>query len=447
MKRIFLMKNIFFGFFLSIILLAPNQAGAEAEAPDGLSQPYGWWQPAPNGRMGGAVAAPAGAASNLANQPEKASQTASIDNSAGHPQATAGAAHTQSNQPEKASQAVSMDNSTGHPQANAGTAHNQANQPDKASQAASMGNSAGHAPTPAGGSMSASQSPKPAFKTSNAESNSHSFTMNRSPIHKIYLNVRGAAQPAEAPEVYYVFTKRTLERHGGVPLEKTVHKAEVVLDNNVWRADIYNVSFGTAEVMSRFKLGDTTVYSQYNFLHFLTPELAEGLEPPETAVLPTDWPSLSFPEGSYNGMPFRGLQTGRTAEFTIKKLGTKNAMTAYLIDPRPEGMPPAPIVHNPSRNDYTIEASEDPTLVVVRSGPMGGISRSKTSVAVVEISGAKEVLTFTLNVTLSRWSYRKINYGLGLAAVAGLGTTVIVRRKRKKFKFNNLGLPEEETKD
>jgi hypothetical protein len=273
---------------------------------------------------------------------------------------------------------------------------------------------------------------------------SHSFVMNRSPVHKIYLHVAGAPQPAEAPEVYYIFTARTLERHGGVPLGKTVHKAEVVMDKGVWRADIFNSTFGSAEVFSRFKLGDSTVFSQYNFLHFLTPEDAKGLEPPAEAVMPADWPAFSFPEGSYNGMPFRGLQTGRTTDFKVTNLPEgAQPVQAYLVDPRPQGTGTSAITHNPKNNSFTVEPPEDPTLVVV-SSPMGGSSRSKTAVAVVEIPSSKEVLTFSMSITLSRWSYRKLNYGLGLAAITGLGTTVAVRKRRKKFKFNKLGLPEEE---
>ncbi|MDR1083543.1 MAG: hypothetical protein LBP22_01485 [Deltaproteobacteria bacterium] len=275
---------------------------------------------------------------------------------------------------------------------------------------------------------------------------SHSRAMNRSPVHKIYLHVQGAAQPTEAPEVYYVVTARTLARHGGVPLGKTTHKAEVTMDKGVWRADIKATTFSTTEVFSRYSLDGTTVFSQYNFLHFLTDNDTKGLAPVPESPMPTDWPKLVFPEGSYNGMPFRGLQTGQTVDFSVANLGQQAAPAGgYLVDSKPGGIEPAPITFNPNNKKYTLSPVDDPSLVVV-SGPMGGSSAAKLSVAVLPVNGSNEVMTFSLNVSLSRWSYRKLPWGLGLVAVSGMTATVAVSKRRKKFKFNKFNQQEEAEK-
>jgi hypothetical protein len=265
----------------------------------------------------------------------------------------------------------------------------------------------------------------------------HTFAMNRDPIHRLYLRVKGADQPTEAPEVYYRTTARTLARHGGVPLGVTEHRANVVLDNGVWRADIAGNTFATIEVFSRFKLGETVVYSQRNFLHFLMEEDAKGLGPIPQTPIPADWPKLVFPEGSYNGMPFRGLQTGQSVTFGVAGVAKNQEPTGgYLVDAKPTGLEPSPIAFNPSKDKYSLSPATDPSLNVVASGPMGGSGKAKTSVAVLPLQNENEVLTFSLQVTLSRWSYRKLNFGLGLVAFAGIATTVIVNKKRKKFKFN-----------
>jgi hypothetical protein len=260
--------------------------------------------------------------------------------------------------------------------------------------------------------------------------------MNRSPIHQLYLHVQGAEQPTEAPEVYYKVTARTLARHGGVPLGQTTHRADVTMDNGVWRADIVGNTFSTVEVFSRFKLGEVTVYSQRNFLHFLTEEDAKGLDPIPQATIPADWPKLVFPEGSYNGMPFRGLQTGQEVDFSVGNVDQKyEPMGGYLVDGEPHGVGPTPIVQKAKNGKFVLTAENDPSLVVT-SGPMGGSSRSKVSVAVMPLNNGDEVLTFSLNVSMSRWSYRKLNWGLGLVAFAGISATIVVSKKRKKFKFN-----------
>jgi hypothetical protein len=265
----------------------------------------------------------------------------------------------------------------------------------------------------------------------------HTFAMNRDPVHKLYLRVQGAPQPTEAPEVYYKVTARTLARHGGVPLGQTEHKAKVTLDNGVWRADIEGTTFSTIEVFSRFKLGETVVYSQRNFLLFLMEEDTKGLSPLPQTPIPTDWPKLVFPEGSYNGMPFRGLQTGQSVEFAVANVDQKQEpVGGLLVDAKPHDVAPGPIVFNPKNQKYSLSPETDPSLHVVDSGPMGGSGKSKTSVAVLPLNKSNEVLTFSLQVTLSRWSYRKLNFGLGLVAFAGVTTTVIVSKKRKKFKFN-----------
>jgi hypothetical protein len=194
-------------------------------------------------------------------------------------------------------------------------------------------------------------------------------------------------------------------------------------------------------------LGDQVVYSQRNFLLFLMEKDSEGLEPIPQASMPADWPRLVFPAGSYNGMPFRGMQTGREVDFTVANVEPQNEpQGGFLADANPHGLDPAPIGHVPGKKKYTMVAESDPSLTVT-SGPMGGSSRSKTQVAVVPLANSNDVMTFSLNVTLSKWSYRKITWGLGLVAVSGLTTTVIVNKRRKKFRFNKFNEKEKENSE
>lgn len=256
----------------------------------------------------------------------------------------------------------------------------------------------------------------------------HSFARNRSPIQSLHLMVRGAEQPEKAPEVYYRFTSRTMERHGGVALGTSTHQAEVVWDEDSWRADIFGPSFGTVEVFSRFELAGRPVYSQYNYLHFLRQEDAEGLELPAKVEMPADWPQFVFPTSSYNDMPFRGVQTGQSVEFEIAAQSSAPEKALVL-----EAGGEAPISLSSSlARKFSFAPLEDTALA--EAGSRG----SKRAIVLATVPHSREVLTFGFSISRSRWSTRKLGYGLGALAGVALITSVIVIRRRRRFKYNDL---------
>ena|GEM_PF-2732605 len=290
-------------------------------------------------------------------------------------------------------------------------------------------------------SQAASPKPKGETKTANAASptimpmaggmpSGHSFAQNRSPVQSLYLAVVGAEMPESAPEVYYRFTARTLERHGGVALGSSWHRATVVRDGEAWRADILGASFGTVELYSRFQIGDRRIYSQHNYLHFLRSEDSEGLEMPAQTELPADWPQFIFPTSSYNDMPFRGAQTGQSAEFEIMTPPGRDVATAGLL--LEENMPDSvKLGYSPRSEKFSFTPREDETLI--ETGTRG----SKRAVAVVELPGSGDLMTFSLQVNRSRWSTRKLGLGIGLIiGVAGIIAFIVVRN-RGRFKYND----------
>jgi hypothetical protein len=265
----------------------------------------------------------------------------------------------------------------------------------------------------------------------------HGFRAQSSPVESAYLVVKDGEQPAEAPEVYYRFTARTFERHGGVPLASTYHKAEVTKDENgLWRADLIGNKFGTMEIYSRYVLGGETVYSQFNFLHYANEEELSGAPDPEIVPgLPADWPVLEFPSSKYNEMPFRGTQTENQVDFALLRNGQKvSPEKSLLVETKKSPFPPETIGFDGSTLKYTLSPADDPRLAVT-SGPMGGMSGSKSMVALINLPN-NEAVTFTLNVTRSKWSYRKLGYGvlfaLCVAAIAG----IVTAERRRKFKYN-----------
>ena len=258
----------------------------------------------------------------------------------------------------------------------------------------------------------------------------HSFSRNRSPVQKLYLAVVGGEMPELAPEVFYRFTARTLERHGGVALGSSYHKAEVVRDGDTWRADFMGASFGTVEIYSRFKIGDRWVYSQHNYLHFLRAEDAEGLEMPERVELPSDWPQFVFPTSSYNDMPFRSIQTSQTVEFEIQtKTGQPVPTMGSVLE---ENLTEARSLDYASMSKkFSYTPPEDPLLL--ESGSRG----SKKALVVVKLPDSGDIVTFAFGISRSRWSVRKLGWGLGALAGVGLVTAIIVIRRRRRFKYND----------
>jgi hypothetical protein len=254
-------------------------------------------------------------------------------------------------------------------------------------------------------------------------------------VQSLYLEVRGAGTPSEAPEIYFRFVKRTLERHGGVALGSSWHRGKAVLDKGRWRADIRATGFGTAEIISRTVLDGAPAYSQHAYLHFLTDEDAEGLEPePESPPPPEGWSALVFPPNPRNDMPFRGLQTGESASFTLETGGVPvESAAAYLVEASPGRGAPRPVEYD-AASGYTVSPADDPTLKVT-SGPMGGSGESKQMVAVAELPGGGTA-SYTLQVTRSRWSYRDLGAGAGILLACGVSGWLLAWRRRRSFKYN-----------
>jgi hypothetical protein len=311
-----------------------------------------------------------------------------------------------------------------------GTLNTPSGTPERVPEGAPLGVSHGNRPKNA-------NSGKDSRKSGRAMPMGHGFPTTRSPIESVYLLVRGGEEPVEAPEVYYKFTVRTLERHGGVPLASTYHKAKVVKDDNgLWRADLVGTRFGTIEVYSRYRVGDETVYSQYNFLHFIAEEEDKSVPVPETVPgLPEDWPVFEFPSSKYNEMPFRGTQTENEVDFALLRYGKNvSPRNTLLTDVEENHFPPQTIGFNDSSGKYTLSPADDPTLQI-SSGPMGGMAGSKSMVAMVNLPG-NESVTFTLSVTRSKWSYRKLGLGLVFVLCTAIVVAIVTAERRRKFKYN-----------
>ena len=275
--------------------------------------------------------------------------------------------------------------------------------------------------------------------TDAAPQTSLSSRLDRRQVKNLYLGVsKGAEIPAEAPEVYYRFTTRTLERHGGVPVSSAIYKAKVEKDSkeNTWRADIYSPDFGTAEVFSRFTLGETRVYSQYTFLHYVRTERdkdeAEKQETsppmPPAVDLPENWPQIIFPVSDYNDMPVRSLRIGEKTNFTVRSgTGRDEPVEALLFEkdnPTPLALP-----YDPKERTFSCTPLPDETLETAQRGA------TKNVVLQVAFPNSSDVATVGISVSKSRWSGLDLNSGLFLLfGSAGL-TIGIVLHRRKRFKY------------
>jgi hypothetical protein len=269
----------------------------------------------------------------------------------------------------------------------------------------------------------------------------HSFMRNRSPVESLYLFVKGAEIPEEAPEVYYRFTARTLERHGGVPLGSAFYRAKVEKDQNgLWRADLVGKSFGTFEVYSKYKVKGSVFYSQFNILHFVTEDIKDGPDMESVSGLPSDWPEYVFPFSRQNKMPFRGMETDTKVDFEALRGGKPIlAVNSYLLDAKDGPYMPAAIsLVDASKGKYSLSPPNDPSLYVSRStagGRPGGRVGFKNMVALLELPN-NEFMTFTLTVSRSRWTYRKIGLGLVFVLTISVIVGLVTAQRRGKFKYN-----------
>jgi hypothetical protein len=302
--------------------------------------------------------------------------------------------------------------------------------PLKDEKAEGEGDAAGKAP---GGHPGGAPKKKP---VNNALPMGHGFMRNTGPVESVYLMLKGAEAPSEAPEVYYRFTARTLERHGGVPLASTYHKAKVEKDaNGLWRADLIGKTFGTFEIFSRYVVNGTTFFSQMNFLHFMMEDDKEYPDPEKVEGLPPNWPSFIFPMSKFNEMPFRGTQTENKVDFEVLRDGNKvETASGFLVDVKDGPYVPAVLNYDAKKGNYNLTPPDDPTLKV-SGGPMGGSSESKNMVALLSLPGG-ENMTFTFTVSRSKWSYRKIGLGVVLILAAATIIGIITADRRGKFKYN-----------
>ena len=260
---------------------------------------------------------------------------------------------------------------------------------------------------------------------------SHSFASNRSPVQSLYLGVKGASMPESAPEVYYRFTARTMERHGGVALGSSIHQAKVERDGDSWRADFIGNTFGTVEVYSRFRLADNWVYSQHNYLHFIRAEDAEGVEMPHRAELPADWPKIVFPTSSYNDMPFRGTQAGQQVEFEIDSAKSSGAPDKAVAVENEIVASPVALTFNKMSGKFGYRPQEDEAM------KEAGARATKKSVILALIPGTKSLVTFSMDISRSRWSTRKLGWGSILIFSVAAVTIVTVLIRRKRFRYND----------
>ena len=258
-------------------------------------------------------------------------------------------------------------------------------------------------------------------------------------VKHFYLSVsKGAEMPAEAPEVYYRFTTRTLERHGGVPINSKIYKANVVRDKTGWRTDIYSPNFGTAELFSRFTVDGKRIYSQHNYLHFVatsrnrdagttTNAPPAAPMPPETS-LPEDWPQVVFPTSNYNAMPLRTIRIGDEVSFTVEP-GTGRSAPVTAASFEDNLATPLVLPYKQKGQLFTFTPRQDEIL---ENAPR---RVAKNGVLVVTFPDTDEAATFCLGISRSKWSGLDLNSGLFLLFGSAILAIAIVLYRRRRFKY------------
>jgi hypothetical protein len=256
------------------------------------------------------------------------------------------------------------------------------------------------------------------------------------PVERVYLIVSGAPAPAEAPLVYYRFTKRSKGRHGGVPLVSHYHKAEVFKDaTGLWAADLIAKSYGTLELFSRYELKGKVHFSQLNILHFMREDDKDFPNPEELKGIPVDWPIFLFPASKHNDMPFRGTKTRELVSFPITRDGKPlSSEKAFLLETKRASYQPETIGFDPDTLEHALSPMDDPELKV-SGGPAPVLSDHKNMVALVTLSGG-EVMTFLLTVSRSKWSYKKPGLGLAFLISVGAAVGIVTSNRRKNFKYS-----------
>jgi hypothetical protein len=134
-------------------------------------------------------------------------------------------------------------------------------------------------------------------------------------------------------------------------------------------------------------------------------------------------------------MPFRGTQTETIVTFDVKRGDSPVlAQAGWLVETRDGFFHLNSVSFGKGPGKYSLQPSDDPTLEV-SSGPLGGTSEAKTMLAVLKLPDG-EVMTFSLNVTRSKWSYRKLGLGLLLVLTVSIVVGIITSDKRRRFKYH-----------
>ncbi|MDR1041304.1 MAG: hypothetical protein LBR80_14295 [Deltaproteobacteria bacterium] len=379
--------------------LSAATAGADSPSAPPDNAPLAWWAPVPNAMRPGGVSA---GRSHPAPSGHGAGAPAAVASDVGESGAGTAASETHG-----AGTPVSGTPGTGQGQ--------DAPRPEGASGGGASG----------GSGLKAARLPS-----------GHGLARRGNPHAFLRLHVKGADGPAEAPEIYYRLTRRVLARHGGTPLSVTFHKGEARLVDGAWQVEILAPFFSTIELYSRFVLAGEVFYSQHNFLHFFMEDDAAGLPLPPESEPPADWPEFRFPESSYNSMPFRGLRTDESVDFSIVSGGREpDAGSWSVTDAAGRGRSAGEIVSESADGKWRLSAWDDPMLTV-SGDPVGPAGPSKLAVTAVRIPAGEgfvaATMTFSFSVSRNRWSYRSLAPGLTMLCLgAGFTGTAAVRARRR----------------
>ncbi|MDR1045569.1 MAG: hypothetical protein LBP33_10705 [Candidatus Adiutrix sp.] len=185
-----------------------------------------------------------------------------------------------------------------------------------------------------------------------------------------------------------------------------------------------------AEVFSHFILAGQSFYSQINCLVAGPAGGSEGLGD-RPAEIPNLWPRLVLPAGG-DSLPFRGLTVGQSVNFGLSGRSNDQAsgvLSALAATEASYGEQPTPLAFGVKSGQFTYTAEDE-----INEGASGG--RGGRQVVMVVNTPEGGSLSFSLTVNRNRWSNVKIPQGLALAGGTCLIVGLMIRRHRRKFKFN-----------
>jgi hypothetical protein len=94
---------------------------------------------------------------------------------------------------------------------------------------------------------------------------------------------------------------------------------------------------------------------------------------------------------------------------------------------------PVKLDYSPLSGKFSYAPRDDQVLTEEEDGRR----RSKKALALVELPGSGDIAAFYFDVSRSRWSTRKIGLGLGALAATLAVASIIVVRRRRRFKYND----------